>query len=235
MAHKVAPKPEVNVIEKARGFWEKNNKTLIYIGTAVIVIALGWIIYKYMVQKPKIEKSNDLVFVTQKYFTDFANAQDSTKALIAAKVLNGDGVNPGALKIINNYSGTPASNLCQYYAGACYLTLGQFDKALSHLKKFEAHGATQIESRTYGMMGDAAAQLKKNDEALKYYRKAANVNTKDDFTSSEFLFRAATYAQAIGQNDEAIKLFKQLKQDYPLTEKGVDAERYLARLGVFPE
>lgn len=235
MAHKVAPKPEVNVIVKARGFWEKYNKALIYTGSAVIVIALGWIIYKNMILKPRIEKSNDLVFVTQKYFSDFANAQDSTKALIAAKVLNGDGVNPGALKIINNYGGTPAANLCQYYAGACYLSLGQFDKALSHLKKFDANGATQIQSRAFGMMGDAAAQLKKNDEAMKYYRKAAEVNTKDDFTSSEFLFRAAAFAQSIGKNDEAIKLFKQLKEDYPLTEKGVDAGRYLARLGVLSE
>lgn len=235
MAQKVAPKPEVNVIEKARGFWEKNNKTFLYIGSAVIVIALGWIIYKYMFEKPKIEKSNDLVFITQKYFSEFANAQDSTKALLAAKVLNGDGVNPGALKIINNYGGTPAANLCQYYAGACYLSLGQFDKAMSHLKKFDADGATQIQSRAYGMMGDAAAELKKNDEALKYYQKAANLNAKDDFTSSEFLFRAASFAEAIGKNDVAIKLFRQLKEEYPLTQKGADADRYLARLGEFAQ
>ncbi len=235
MAHKVAPKPEVNVIDKARGFWEKNNKTVVGIGSAVIVIALGWIIYKYMFQKPKIEKSNDIVFVTQKYFNEFSSAQDSSKALLAAKVLNGDGANPGALKIINNYGGTPAGNLCRYYAGACYLSLGQFDKALKYLKDFDANGATQIQSRAYGMIGDASSELKKNDDALNYYEKAANVNTKDEFTSSEFLFRAATFAQSIGKKEEAIKLFKQLKQNYPLTEKGADADRYLARLGDFSE
>ena len=235
MAQKVAPKPEVNVIEKARGFWENNNKTVIGVGSAIIVIALGWIIYKYMFQKPKIEKFNDIVFVTQKYFNEFTSAQDSTKALLAAKVLNGDGANPGALKIINNYGGTPAGNLCRYYAGACYLSLGQFDKTLKYLKDFDANGATQIQSRAYGMMGDAASELKKNDDALNYYKKAANVNSKDEFTSSEFLFRAAAFAESIGQTKDAIKLFKQLKQDYPLTEKGADADRYLARLGEFSE
>lgn len=235
MAHKVAPKHDVDLIERARGFWVNYNKPVIYIGSAVVILLLGWVVYKFMFQKPKIEKSNDIVFVTQKYFSEFAATEDTTKALLAAKVLNGDGVNPGALKIINKYSGTPAANLCQYYAGACYLSLGQFDKAISHLKKFDGNGATQIQSRAYGMLGDANAELNKNSDALDYYKKAAKVNTKDDFTTSEYLFRAAAYAQSIGKTKDAIDLFKQLKDDYPLTEKGADAARHLAQLGEFAD
>jgi TolA-binding protein len=85
------------------------------------------------------------------------------------------------------------------------------------------------------MLGDANAELNKNDEALSYYKKAADVNTKDDFTSSEFLFRAALFAQATGKTKEAIDLFKKIKTDYPLSEKAVDVDRYLARLGEFSE
>jgi tetratricopeptide (TPR) repeat protein len=235
MADKKVHKQEVNVVEKARGFWEDYNKPVTYIGSAIILLIAGWMIYKYMFKVPKEEKGNEVVFVTQKYFTDFTNATDSSKALIAAKVLNGDGTNPGALKIINNYSGTAAANLCNYYAGACYLHLGQFDKAIKFLKDFDADDATQIESRAYGMLGDASAELNKNDEALSYYKKAANVNSKDDFTSSEFLFRAALFAQATGKTKEAIDLFKKIKTDYPLSEKAVDVDRYLARLGEFSE
>ena len=135
--------------------------------------------------------------------------------MLATKVLNGDGVNPGALKIINQYSGTPAANLCEYYAGSCYLQLGQFAKAIKYLKDFDANGATQIKSRALGMMGDASAELNKNDDALDYYKKAANVNNKDDYTSSEFLFRAALFAQSIGKTKEAIDLFKEIKTSYP--------------------
>lgn len=235
MAHKHEPKPEVDVVDKMKNFWDVNNKVLTYAGIGVILLLGGYLAYKYLVLEPKIEKSNDVVFVTQKYFSDFVSAQDTTKALIAAKVLNGDGINPGALKIINNYSGTPAANLCQYYAGACYLSLGQFDKALTHLKKFDAGGATQIESRHYGMMGDAAAELKKNDEALNYYKKAANVNTKDDFTSSEFLFRAASFAYSVGNTKDAVKLFGEVKDKYPLSEKAGTAEKFLAELGDFSD
>lgn len=235
MLEKKAHKTEVDIVEKARGFWENNNKPVMYIGSAIIILLAGWMINKYMFKLPKEEKANDIIFVTQKYFTEFTMATDSSKMQLAAKCLNGDGANPGALKIINNYSGTSAANLCEYYAGACYLHLGQFDKAIKYLKDFDADGATQIKSRAYGMIADANAELNKNDEALSYYKKAAEVNNKDEYTSSEFLFKAALFAETTGKTKEAIDLFKKIKSDYPLTEKAADVDRYLAKLGEFSE
>jgi len=235
MADKKVQKKEIDVVEQAKNFWEDYNKPISYIGSAIIIIFAGWMIYKYMFEVPKQQKADTEVFVTQKYFTEFTNATDSSKLMMAGMVLNGDGRNPGALKIIDRYSGTPAANLCEYYAGACYLQLGQFAKAIRYLKEFDANGATQIKSRALGMMGDASAELNKNDDALNYYEKAANVNIKDDYTSSEFLFRAALFAQSIGKTKEAITLFKKIKTDYPLSEKAADVNRYLARLGDFSE
>lgn len=228
---------EVDTVQRMRGFWLNYSKPITYIGSAIIIILVGWLVYKYMFKVPKEERANDAVFVTQKYFTDFTNApgSDSAKALIAAKVLNGDGRNDGALRIINKYSGTDAANLCEYYAGACYLHLHQYAKAINFLKDFDADGATQIKSRAYGMMGDASAELNKNDDALDYYKKAANVNDKDEYTSSEYLFRAALFAQSIGKTKDAIDLFKKIKDEYPLTEKAADVDRYLAKLGDFSE
>jgi tetratricopeptide (TPR) repeat protein len=235
MADKKGHKTEADIVEKARGFWQNYQKPITYIGSLIIILFAGWLIYKYMVVMPKQEKADKVVFVTQKYFTEFTHATDSSKILLATKVLNGDGVNPGALKIINHYSGTPAANLCEYYAGACYLQLGQFEKAIKFLKDFDANGATQIESHALGMMGDASAELNKNSDALDYYKKAANVNPKDEFTSSEFLFRAALFAQSTGKTKDAIELFKKIKTDYPLTEKAAGIDRYLAKLGDFSE
>ncbi len=236
MAEKTIVQKEVDVIQKARGFWINYNKPVVYISSAIIILLGGWLIYKYMFKLPKEEKANDAVFITQKYFSDFSNASsDSTKAMLAAKCLNGDGINPGALKIINRFPGTDAANLCEYYAGACYLHLHQFDKAIKFLKDFDAGKATQIKSRAYGMIGDASAELNKNDQALDYYKKAANVDDKDEFTSSEFLFRAALFAESTGKTKEAIELFKKIKDDYPLSQKAADVDRYLAKLGEFPE
>lgn len=235
MADKKVHTKDVDVVERARGFWEDYNKPVMYIGGAIVLLVVAWAIYKYMFQIPKEQKANDMVFVTQKYFAQFSSATDSNKVTLATLTLNGDGTNPGALKIINNYSGTDAANLCEYYAGACYLHLGQFQKAIRYLKDFDADGATQIKSRAFGMIADANAELNKNDEALDYYRKAAEVNTKDDYTSSEFLFRAALFAQSTGKTKDAIDLFKKIKTDYPLTEKAANVDRYLAKLGEFSE
>ena len=235
MATKKAHSTDVDVVEKARSFWAEYNKPISYIGSAIVILFVGWMIYKYMFKVPKQEKADKVVFVTQKYFSEFATATDSSKILLATKVLNGDGANPGALKIINQYSGTSAANLCEYYAGSCYLQLGQYAKSLKYLKDFDADGADQVKSRALGMMGDASAELNKNDDALDYYQKAANVNEKDTYTSSEFLFRAALFAESIGKQKEAVDLFKKIKSDYPLTEKAADVDRYLAKLGQFSE
>jgi len=235
MAAKKVQKQEVDVVEQARDFWARYNKPISYIGSIIIIVFIGWMVYKYMFKVPAQEKADKIVFVTQKYFSEFTAATDSSKILMATKVLNGDGRNPGALRIINEYSGTPAANLCEYYAGACYLQLGQFAKSIKYLKDFDANGANQIKSRALGMMGDASAELNKNDDALDYYQKAANVNEKDTYTSSEFLFRAALFAQSVGKQKEAIDLFKKVKTEYPLTERAADVDRYLAKLGQFSE
>jgi tetratricopeptide (TPR) repeat protein len=235
MPDKQVHQKEIDVVEKARGFWEDYSKPITIIGSANIILFAAWMVYKYMFKIPKEENADKIVFVTKKYFTEFTTATDSAKILLATKVLNGDGTNPGALKIINQYSGSAAANLCEYYAGACYLHLGQFAMSIQYLKNFDANGATQIESRALGMLGDANAELNKNDDALNYYKKAATVNEKDEFTSSEFLFRAALFAQSTGKTKEAIDLFKKIKTDYPLSQKASDVDRYLAKLGDFSE
>src|SRR4029078_11048540 len=113
---------------------------------------------------------------------------------------------------------------------ASYLHLKQFDKAVKQLKDFSTD-ATQIQSRAYGMIGDAYAELKKNNDALDYYKKAADLNEKDEFTASEFLFKAGLFAETIGKKQDAIDLFKKIKTDYPLTDKAANIDRYLACLG----
>ena len=223
---------EHHVVRRARGFWDKNSKPVIYIGSVIILLIAGWYAYRQFIKLPAEQKANEAVFPVQKSFQNFASATtDTLKGMLATQCLNGDGgSNIGAVKFMSKYSGTDAANLCHYYAGACYLNLKQYDKAVKELSDFST-SATQIQSRAYGMMGDAYSELKKNDDALSYYKKAADVNTKDEFTSSEYLFRAGLFAEAIGKKKEAIDLFKTIKEKYPLSEKGTDIDRYLARLG----
>lgn len=219
------------VVARAKGFWQEFSRPIIYVGSLLILLIGAWFIYQNLIKLPKEAKANDAVFYVQKSFSVFTNTPDSLKNLVGLSCLNGDGsTNIGALKVISKYSGTQAANLCQFYAGACYLQMKQYDKAIRYLRDFNT-SASQIKSRAYGMIGDAYSEQKKNSDALEYYKKAADVNDKDDYTSSEFLFRAALFAETIGKKKEAVDLYKKIKFKYPLTQRGNEVDKYLARLG----
>ena len=153
-------------------------------------------------------------------------------------VLNGGNVEgsvvTGLLKVISKYSGTPAGNRARYMVGACYLQLKEYDKAIKQLKEFDGNGASQIQSKAYILLGHAYSELKKTDDALSYYKKAAAADEKDAGMASEALFIAGRYADAMGKTKDAIELFQKIKDDYPASQRAVggDVDKYLAKLGV---
>ncbi len=215
------PELEVNeALEKAKDFWEKFSKPVTYVGTAIIILGLGYYAYKTMVVKPKEAKANDAIAFAQDYF-----AMDSLD-----RALNGDGQNPGFLKVISQYGGTDAANLAHYYAGAIYLRKQDFPGAIKQLKEFST-SATQVQSSAYRMLGDAYMDSGDKGQGADYYKKAGSLNEKDPITSSEDLFLAAMAYETMGKNDEAIALYKEVKEKYPKTDRGMIVDKYLARLG----
>ncbi len=153
MANSKTVVSEPDIVERARGFWAKYSKAILYIGAAIIIIGGGYLIYKYMFRLPQERKANEVVYLVQKNFAAFSTASaDTIKTLLAQKTINGEGATPGSLKIIKNYDGTAAANLAQFYTGASYLHLKQYDKAIKYLKDFNTD-ATQIKSRAYGEKG----------------------------------------------------------------------------------
>jgi len=227
-----APVAETNdIVEKARGFWAKFSRPIIYVGVALILIIGGWFAYQSMILAPKEAKSADVIFPAEQLFDKMTQAGFNKDTI--NRVLNGgNGVTTGVLKIANTYKGTPAGNRANFIAGACYLHNQDFNKAIKFLEKFSTT-ATQVQTAAYSMLGDAHAELKKNDDALDYYKKAASVNKKDEFMTSEFLYKAAAFAESIGKSKEAIELYKKNKAAYPKNIHIADIEKSLARLGEF--
>lgn len=221
MSVKTQPEPEIEVIEKAKGFWEKNSKSILYASVAIIVLIGGYLGYKYMVQAPNETKAQDEIFKAELNFR-----KDSI-----ALALNGTATTPGFLKVINKYGGTKSGNLAKLYAGECYLQLGDFKNAAKYLEDFNAHGAKQIEARVAGMLGDAYSELKQNDKAVEHYKKSAALFPEDANMASEYLFRAGLLLEMNGKSKEAIEVYKELKEKFPRTEKGFGVDKYLARLG----
>lgn len=211
------------VVAKAKDFWTRNSKVILGTGIVLLVLVGGYWGYKHFVVAPKEEKAADAMFKAEDYYR-----LDSTQ-----KALNGDGQYAGFLKIISQYSGTEAANLAHFYAGSCYLKLDDNANAIKHLKDFSSK-AKQIQQRAYKLLGDAYADQGNNKEALDYYKKAAHHFEADQAASAEALFMAAYLASnVIKDSKEAIALYKELKEKFPMTQQGFEADKYLAMLGEY--
>jgi len=222
MAEKIVQEAEVNeTLRKARGFWEKYQKFIIGFAAGIIIAASGWFIYKKMFKEPAEERAVDALFKAEQYFN--AGSWDST--------LNGDGQNKGVLNVIRNHSGTKAANLAHFYAGVAYLHKGDYKNAVKYLDDFDTD-AKQIQMIAYGRLGDAYSELGKKEDAVTNYKKAGSYFEDDEINSSEFLFRAGYLLESMGKTQEAVEVYKSLKEKFPKTEKGFTVEKYIYRLSI---
>lgn len=210
---------ETDPLLKAKGFWKKNGKSFL-IGFALVVIVVGgWYSYQNFIVAPNEEKAGLAIYKAQEYFRE-----DSLKL-----ALNGDGSHKGFLYVINNYGSTKIGNLAKYYAGLCYLKTGDFNNAVKYLDGFST-SAKQVQMMAYGALGDAYSELSKKEEAIASYKKASETFPEDEINASEYLFRAALRSEIDGKTQQAVELYKKLKDEFPSTQHGREADKYIHRL-----
>ncbi len=200
-------------LSKLQEFWNKNQKIVLGSVGALIIAFGGFWAYKEYIVKPANNKANEAIFAAENYF-----AQDSSR-----KVLDGDGQSKGVLYVIKNHSGTPAANLAHYYAGVSYLKLGEFNKAIEHLKDFSTN-SKPVQMVAYGALADAYGEAGKKEDAIAYYKKAGNHFSQDQNLSAEYLWRAAKLYETLNKNKEAAELYKEIKEKYP-NAKSADIDR----------
>lgn len=201
-------------------YQERYGKQTLIAIVVLVVIAGSYAGYKHYVQEPKEKQAEEAMFRAEDYFR-----MDSVKLAV-----EGDNVNAGFAKIITKYPDTKAGRLAAFYAGSCYLKLGDYTKAVKYLKDYNTP-ALQVQAKAYGLLGDAYSELNKKDDALAAYKKAGSTFDKDEITSSEYLFRAGYLCESMGRTKEAIDMYQLIKDKYPATQRGFDIDRYLARLG----
>jgi tetratricopeptide (TPR) repeat protein len=223
------------IIQKAKGFWAKFSKPIIYIGSAIILLIGGWFAYKTLYKQPKETKAEEALFQAEQLFdkmTEKGFNKDTINLVLNGGTLADGNIVKGVLSTISKHGGTNAANRAHYLAGACYLHNKEFDKAIKQLKEYDGNGANQLQSMAYAMIGDAYAELKKNDDALSYYKKAATVNEKDEFVTPDALMKAAMYCEVNNKPKDAIEMYQKIKDNYPQSAQAQTVDKYLARLGV---
>jgi tetratricopeptide (TPR) repeat protein len=198
---------------KTEDWVAKNQKIIIGLVAGIAVATIGYLAYQKFIEAPKQDEAASEMFVAQQNFDKATNgvASDSLYKL----ALNGSEGKFGFVKIAEEYSGTDAGNLANYYAGMAYLNTGKFDEAITYLSKFKSEEAI-INALAIGAIGDAHAQKNQQKEALEFYVKAAESN-KNDFTTPRFLLKAGKTALALGQKEDALKYLTDIKENYDTT------------------
>jgi len=204
-------------LSKTEHFIEKNQKIIMYIVGAIIIIVGGYMAFNKFYLGPKEKDAQSQMFWAERYFE-----KDSLKL-----ALNGDGTNLGFIDIIDEFGMTKSAKLAHYYAGMCYLKMGQYEEAIENLKKFNL-GDQIISAMAIGAMGDAYMELNDNDNALKYYLKAADKNS-NLFSTPLFLMKAGWTYELMGKYDEALKLYERIQKDYYKSYESHEIEKYIAR------
>ena len=210
------------IIARAQDFWTRYQKQITIVLAVIVLGAGAWWGYRNFVVKPRAEKAFDAMFKAEEYYR-----MDSLQ-----KALNGDGINWGFVRVIREYGGTKAGKLARLYAGDCYLRSGDFNNAVKQLKEYSSP-AKNYQARAYKLLGDAYSELGRNDDALASYKKAANHFPEDRYNSAEALFFAAALSDKLGKNKEAIDLYKEVKERFYDTPFAGDADKSLAKLGVY--
>src|ERR1700712_976930 len=158
-------RPAVNDKEfgQTSKFVRENQKSLIFIGGAIIAMVLIYFAYQKLYLAPREVTAANQMYVAQ----DFWSKKDWDKAI------KGDAGYPGFEKIISDYSNTKAANLAYYYMGIAYLNKGDYRKAIDNLTNYRGSDI-MIAAEALGGTGDAYTELKDYDKASTYFKKAAD-------------------------------------------------------------
>ena len=198
----------------------KNQKVIIGLVAAAAIITIGYLAYQRFIASPQQDEAANEMFVAQQ---NFQKATDGVASDSLYKLsLNGSEGKFGFLKIADEYSGTDAGNLANYYAGIAYLNTGKYTEAIDYLSKFKSDDIV-LGALAKGAIGDAYSQKNQPKEALENYVKAAESN-KNDFTTPRFLLKAGKIALTLGNKADALKYFTDIKENYEATPEAASVD-----------
>lgn len=204
-------------LSRTEAYIVEHQKLLTIIVAILVVIVLGFFGFKKYYLQPKEKEAQEQIYPAQHYFQ-----VDSLD-----KALYGDGNNLGFVDIAKMYSITDAGNLANYYAGICFLKKGDFSSAIKYLKKFDSDDEI-VGPMAKGALGDAYLEKGDRAQAVTSYMEAANMKN-NEFTSPMYLLRAGEVNEEMGNYNQAVVVYKRIKQEYFKSREARNIEKYIAR------
>ncbi len=211
--------PEVlaEKISKTEEFLVANKLWAMWIGGLIAVAITTIFVYRYYQDNQNKLGQSDM-FQAVFYFE-----QDNLDL-----ALNGDGNNYGFIDIIDEYPGTDASNLSNFYVGVINIEKGNFRVAIIYLKDFSSSDLL-VQSRAYSLIGDAYMEVEDYIDAAIYYDKAAHHNS-NKFFSPVYLKKMATAYEASNELEKAKGCYDEIIEKYKESTGIDEAKKEKARL-----
>jgi len=201
----------VDKFQQTEIFFIKNRKIVLYALGALAVLIAGFVFYKINQGNRNQEAEVELINPV------FSWEQDSLK-----KALKGDG-GLGLLDIAEEYGGTKAGHLADYYVGVAYMKDGKFDDAIESLKSFSSNDLL-LQGKVYCLLGDAYLEQKDLESAIEYYNKAADYKPNEYFTPG-YLIKLALAYELNNDFESAIKAYNKITEEYPKATESYDAKK----------
>lgn len=208
---------EVTLV-KTGDFFENHKSLIIGIVAVILIAVIGFFGFKYLYLAPKEKTAAEEMFVAQRYFE-----MDSLSV-----ALNGDGQHAGMLEIADRYGITKSGKLANYYAGLAYLHQGDFEDAVTYLKKFKTNDPVLF-VLSCQVLGDAYMELDQAEKALESYKKGISKYANEVLTPA-LIMRAAMVYETLQQYDKALSLYEKVRTDFPTSREANDIDRYIARM-----
>jgi len=206
----------VETVSRTDKFFRENKKTIYGTLIGLLVLGLAIVAYQQFILKPKAEEATNQMIQAE------ANFRNGNFDL----ALNGDGNVLGFAQIIDDF-GAKGGKDVYFYAGICELQLGNYEQALSYLKKYDGKDEI-LKARAIACTGDAYVGLEKYNDALACYEKAAAV--ADNMFAAAYLLKAGVVCEELGDNAKALSFYKSIKDKYPQSVEGYDIDKYITRI-----
>lgn len=202
----------VTTINKIALFLKKHTRELFALGILILIILVIIIAARFV--RLKSNKKENLLL---------------TQILQVNSQLD---ENPENVAKLEELAGNGKFTRVGYILLASYwIEQGDYDKATASLEKIQESKKDFIYFRAQVLMATIQFERKNYDEAIEIYKKIEKEKPKD-FSLEVVLFNLAEVYEAKGEREEALTLYKRIRDEFPQTYYSMDASQRIEKLEI---
>jgi len=200
-------------------FFNQYDKIIYGVAIGLLVVVCALLAFNKFYLFPQSEKASAMMSAP----IDSYMRADSLSLIVA---LEGDDENEGFLTIASSFKLTSTANTARYFAGLCYLKLGDKDEALHYLLKFKQKDDVYWYA-AQGVISDLYDDQENIKKAIKYCKKAAE--SKDPYFAPVNLFKLGQLYEREEDWKKAALAYQAIKDRFYAEYQKMNIDKFLER------